>query len=123
MSSPNLGRTKKHRGRNTKETVAYLMEELAPRLKQHLQDRNNLTRDDLEYLVEKAAAMKDERLQSCIATLIGWGDEERAELETFMSVALEVLKNTRPSVVEAACRVVEIRSLSKDSTVVVGGPA
>lgn len=122
MSKPVLGRMKKLRGRSTKETVAYLMEELAPRLKQHLQERNNLSREDLEYLVEKVATLKDERLQSCIATLIGWGDEERAELETFMAVSLQVLRKTRPSVVEDACRVVEIRSLSKEDTVVVGGP-
>ncbi len=43
-----------------------------------IQQRNSLARDDLEYVVETVAKLKDERLKACVAELIGWGDEERA---------------------------------------------
>lgn len=78
-------------------------------IKEHLQGRGNLSQEDLEYVVEKAAAMKDERLAACIATLIGWGDEERAEVETFCAVALEVMRHTPPSRLRECARLVELR--------------
>lgn len=83
------------------------------RARELLQERNNLSREDLEYVVEKTASLKDKRLQECIATLIGWGDEDRAELETFVAISLEVLAHSRPSVVREAARRVEIKSLTK----------
>ena len=78
-----------------------------------LQTRSNLSREDLEYVAEKVAALKDERLKECIATLIGWGDEERAELETFCAIALEAMKLSSPSKLRDAARNVEIRYLHK----------
>ena len=78
-----------------------------------LQTRSNLTREDLEYLVEKTSALKDERLKECVATLIGWGDDERAELETFCAIALEAMKLSSPYKLREAARNVEIRYLSK----------
>jgi len=90
----------------------YLVTHYGKLIKSHLQGRGNLGRDDLEYLVDKLAAMKDERLKSCVATLIGWGDEERAEVETFCAIALEVMRTTPPSRLHAAARLVEIKSLS-----------
>lgn len=78
-----------------------------------LQTRSNLSREDLEYVAEKVAALKDERLRECITTLIGWGDEERAELETFCAIALEAMKLSSPSKLRAAARTVEIRHLIK----------
>lgn len=75
-----------------------------------LHERNNLTRDDLEYLAEKIAGLRDERLKSCVATLIGWGDKERAELETFCAVALELMKMARPSQITEAARRVELKA-------------
>ena len=62
-----------------------------------LQQRAAIPREDLEYLVERVAKLKDERMQSAIAGLIGWGDEERAEIETFVAIAIEVMKKTNVS--------------------------
>lgn len=79
------------------------------RCRELLQLRNNLNREDLEYVAEKVATLRDERLKSCIAELIGWGDEERAELETFCAIALEVMKQTTPSKMREAALRVELR--------------
>lgn len=78
-----------------------------------LQSRGNLPRSDLEYLAEQTAKLKDERLKSCVADLIGWGDEERAKLETFCAITLEVMKRTTPSKLRECTRIVEIRVLEK----------
>lgn len=87
----------------------------APRMVELLQARNNLSRDDLEYLAETAVKLKDERLKGCIATLIGWGDDERAELETFMAIALEVMKHTPPSRLRDAARLVNIKVAMREA--------
>ena len=79
-----------------------------------LHERNNLTRDDLEYLAETASKLKDERMKNCIATLIGWGDDERAELETFCAIALEVMKEASPSRLRNAALNVELRLRLKE---------
>lgn len=68
--------------------------------------RGNLSRDDLEYLAEAASKLKDKRLQECIAELIGWGDDERSELETLLAIGFEAMKLCSPSRLrEAAMRV------------------
>ncbi len=68
--------------------------------------RGNLSREDLEYLAEAASKLKDKRLQECIAELIGWGDEERSELETLLAIGFEAMKLCSPSRLrEAAMRV------------------
>ena len=74
-----------------------------------LQGRGNLDRDDLEYLVEKTAALKDSRMKECIAELIGYGDEERAELETMVAIGIEAMKLCSPSRLREAARRVEMR--------------
>jgi hypothetical protein len=89
--------------------------EMAARMIELVQMRANVPHEDLEYLVERIDKLKDERLKSCVAALIGWGDEERAELETFIAVALEIMKKTNPSKLRDAARVVELRSLLKDA--------
>lgn len=78
-------------------------------MKELLQGRGNLPREDLEYLVSAVARLKDERLKGCVAELIGWGDEERAELETITAVGLECMKFVRPSKLQEAARNVELR--------------
>lgn len=78
----------------------------------HLHGRANLTRDDLEYVVVKTSTMKDTRLAECIATLIGWGDEERAEIETFCAIAIEVMRHTPPSRLRQAAATVEAKALA-----------
>ena len=68
--------------------------------------RGNLPREDLEYVVQAAAKLKDKRLQEGIAELIGWGDEERSELETLLAIGFEAMKLCSPSRLrEAAMRV------------------
>lgn len=79
------------------KSFAEWVDDYGPRLVAMLQARNNLTRDDLEYIVERADKLKDARFKACIGTLIGWGDEERAELETFIAIAIEIMKRTPPS--------------------------
>lgn len=71
-----------------------------------MRGRGNLTREDLEYVVQAAAKLKDKRLQECIAELIAWGDDERSELETLLAIGFEAMKLCSPSRLrEAAMRV------------------
>ena len=68
--------------------------------------RGNLSREDLEYVAQAAEKLKDKRLQECIAELIGWGDDERSELETLLALGFEAMKLCSPSRLrEAAMRV------------------
>jgi hypothetical protein len=83
------------------------------RCREILQERQNLSRDDLEYTVQAISKLKDERLKSCIAELIGWGDDERAELETFCAIALEAFKLSSPARLREAAMRVEMRYLLK----------
>jgi len=78
-----------------------------------LQQRNALSRSDLEYVVETIAKLKDERLKSCVAELIGWGDDERAEVETFCAIAIEVMKRTNVSKLRDCARIVELRYMAR----------
>lgn len=87
----------------------------AERMRELLHQRATLPREDLEYVVETVAKLKDERLKACVAELIGWGDEERAELETFVAVAIEVMKKTNVSKLREAARTVELRYYMKES--------
>lgn len=79
-----------------------------------LRQRATLPREDLEYVVETVAKLKDERLKACIAELIGWGDEERAEIETFVAIAIEVMKKTTVSKLRDAALTVELRYHMKE---------
>ena len=68
--------------------------------------RGNLSREDLEYVAQAAEKLKDKRLQECIAELIGWGEDERSELETLLAIGFEAMKLCSPSRLrEAAMRV------------------
>lgn len=91
-----------------------LPQEMAARMAELVQMRANVPREDLEYLVERVDKLKDDRLKSCVAALIGWGDDERAELETFIAVALEVFKKTNPSKLRDATRTVHLRPLMRE---------
>ena len=83
------------------------------RCKELLQDRNNLGPEDTSFVALKVAGMKDDRLATCIAELIGWGTEERAELETFVAIAIELMKFAKPSQIREAARIVEIKYLMR----------
>ena len=93
---------------------ASFVSQQADRMIHLLRERAALSQDDLEYLVERVASLKDERLKSCVAGLIGWGDDERAEIETFVAVAIEILKTTNVSKIRSAAATVHIRMLIKD---------
>jgi hypothetical protein len=82
---------------------------MAARMRELLQQRCALPREDLEYVVEAVAKLRDERLKACIAELIGWGDDERAEVETFVAIAIEVLRTTNVSKLRDAAATVELR--------------
>jgi hypothetical protein len=79
-----------------------------------LQMRAALPEDDLAYLVEKLDRMKDERLKACVAALIGWGDDERAEVETFVAIAIEVMKRTNVGKLRECARIVELKYYVKE---------
>ncbi|MBU3577511.1 hypothetical protein [Polynucleobacter sp. UK-Kesae-W10] len=83
----------------------------AGRMRELLHQRGTLPRDDLEYLVIAIDKLRDERLKSCIAELIGWSDDDRAEIETFVAIAIEVMKKTNVSKLRDAARIVELRYL------------
>ena len=86
----------------------------ARRMQVLLRERGALPPDDLEYVVQSIEKLKDERLKTCIAELIGWGDDERAEIETFVAIAIEVLKKTNVSKIREAARVVNLKVLMKE---------
>ena len=92
-----------------------LPDAMAARMRELVQMRANIPREDLEYLVERVDKLKDDRLKACVAGLIGWGDDERAELETFIAVALEVMRKANPSKVREAARVVHLRQLMQEA--------
>lgn len=88
--------------------------EQADRMRELLQQRKSLPRADLEYVAQAVDRLRDERLKACVAELIGWGDDERAEIETFVAIAIEVMKRTNVSKLREAARVVELRYLLKE---------
>lgn len=47
----------------------------ADHMRELLHQRSTLPREDLEYVVETVAKLKDERLKACVAELIGWGEQ------------------------------------------------
>ncbi len=75
--------------------------------------RGNLSREDLEYLAGAASKLKDKRLQECIAELIGWGDEERSELETLLAIGFEAMKLCSPSRLREAAMQVSLKYYMK----------
>ena len=86
----------------------------AKRLREILQLRARPSNADLAYAVEKLDKMKDERLRDIFLTAIGWGDDERAEIETFLAIAIEVMRQTNVSKLRAAATTVELRYYMKD---------
>lgn len=86
----------------------------AERMRDLLQQRAAVPREELEYLAEQVAKLKDKRLQASIAGLIGWGDDERAEIETFVAIAIEVMRQTNVSKLREAAQKVELRYLVKN---------
>ncbi len=81
-----------------------------------IHERAALPREDLEYLVERIDKLKDDRLKSCIAELIGWSDDDRAEIETFVAIAIEIMKTTSISKLREAALKVELRYYARKST-------
>ena len=92
----------------------HFVEQQARRMTELLQMRGSLPEDDMAYLVEKVDRMKDERLKSCVAALIGWGDDERAEIETFVAIAIEVMRRTNTGKLRECARIVEMKFYMKE---------
>lgn len=93
----------------SREYCAQLIDHYAARATWLMQCRGNLSRDDLEYVAIAASKLKDERLKACIAELIGWGDEERAELETLLAIGFEAMRLCSPSRLREAATRVELK--------------
>lgn len=87
------------------------------RCQELLQLKGNLDEDEVEYLHKCLSTMKDEKLKNIIAGLIGWGDDERGELETLCAIALEIMAHTPLTVMEQAFRRIELRSLIDNTPV------
>ena len=92
----------------------HFVEEQAQRMRELLQMRAALPEEDMAYLVEKIERMKDERLKSCVTALIGWGDDERAEVETFVAIAIEVMKRTNVGKLRECARIIEMKYYMKE---------
>ena len=90
--------------------------EYAQFVRQLLRERAAIPREELEYLAVAVDKLKDDRLKAAVAGLIGWSDDDRAEIETFFAVAIEVMKDTNLSKIRKAVQTVEIRYLMKDIT-------
>ena len=86
----------------------------AERMRYLLRERAALPREELEYLVSALAKLKDERFKACVTELIGWGDEERAEIETFVAIAIEVMKRANVSKLRECAQIVEMRHWIKN---------
>ena len=93
---------------------ANFVAEQAQRMRELLQPKGNLSVEDREYAAEKLEKLKDERLQGIFVDLIDWGDDERAEVETFVAIAIEVMKRTNVSKLRECAQIVELRHLMKD---------
>lgn len=89
---------------SAKEEQLELITHWTSRMVEIVQLRNNLNQDDLEYVVSTLDKLKDERLKQCVATLIGWGDDEREELETFIKLSLILMGQVKPSTLRTAAR-------------------
>lgn len=97
----------------TKKPDRDFVAEQAARMTEIVCSRTSLPREDLEYVVDKISKIRDDRLQQCVAELIGWSDDDRAELETFIAIAIEVMKDTNVSKLREAARKVELRFYSR----------
>lgn len=93
----------------SKEYHEQLIRHYAGRTTELMKCRGNLERDDLEYLMVTVSKMRDERLKACVAELVGWGDEERAELETLIAIGFEAMKLCSPSRLREAAMRVELK--------------
>lgn len=96
-----------HRSKLDKDFVR----QQADRMRYLLHQRAAVPREELEYLVERISKLKDQRMQICVAELIGWSDDDRAELETFVAIAIELMSKASVSSLRAAARTVELRYL------------
>lgn len=99
--------------RNNRHVGTMMIEDLDKRLTEILQMRGRPSDEDIAYTLEKLAKLNDERMKATFIEAIGWGDDERAELETFIAIALHVLKKTNPSKIRDAARIVELRHLTR----------
>ena len=86
-----------------------LIDAIEREAKELLHGRGNLSRDDLEYLALAASRLKDQRLQSCIAELIGWGDDQRARIETQIAIGIECMRRCSEFQFRQAAQMVELR--------------
>jgi len=98
----------------TKEYFDALIKHYSVRATWLVHCKGNLERDDLEYLIEVGSKLKDQRLKDCIVGLVGWGDDERAELETLLALGFEAMRLCSPSRLREAATRVGLKYYMKD---------
>lgn len=93
------------------------VDQQAERMRRLLQPKGKVSAEDREYAALRLARLKDERLQGIFVDLIDWGDDERAEVETFVAIAIEVMKRTNIGKLRECARIVELRYLINERDV------
>jgi hypothetical protein len=98
----------------TKEYFDALIKHYSVRATWLVHCKGNLERSELEYLIEVGSKLKDQRLKDCIVGLVGWGDDERAELETLLALGFEAMRLCSPSRLREAATRVGLKYYMKD---------
>lgn len=98
----------------TKEYFDVLIKHYSVRATWLVHCKGNLDRSELEYLIEVGSKLKDQRLKDCIVGLVGWGDDERAELETLLALGFEAMRLCSPSRLREAATRVGLKYYMKD---------
>lgn len=64
------------------------------RLTELLMVRACVSDDDLVYLIDKTNKLNDEKLKDIIGNLIGWGSDEREEIQSICAIMLRVVEKS-----------------------------
>lgn len=85
------------------------MRDWTARMNALVMQRNNLTDAELQDLMQRVDKLRDDTLKGYIATLVGWGDLERAELAFFIQLAQRCMAEMRPSKLRQIVETIEIQ--------------
>lgn len=88
---------------------SFFIAELSRELKEALHGKGNLTPEDDAYVTEQLDNITDQRLKECVGQLLGWDEEQRARIETAMSVFIELLKMSPAKRIIAAAQKAEVK--------------
>lgn len=85
------------------------VEALETRMSTIMQLKQHLSAEDIVYVQDRLAKLKDDRLKQLFQIAIGWSEDDRMELEYFIALSLHVLNKTNPSKIREAARVISLR--------------